>query len=64
MTEGHNTTARIAGYLELDACGFNGSAGHTNSLSKHKQVLDEREVREIEQRTAGLMATFGYRSIH
>lgn len=64
VTAGHDTTARIAGYLELDACGFNSSAGHRNSLSKHKQNLDEREVREIEQRTASLMATFGYRSIH
>lgn len=61
---GRDTVARIAGYLELDPGGFNSSAGHGSSLGKHKQNLDEREVREIEKKTAGLMAAFGYGSIH
>lgn len=50
----------IARYLGVDAGGFAANSAHARSLGKYVHRLEASETREIEQKTAPLMAAFGY----
>ena len=54
------TVEVIAEYLDLPVEGFDTEAPRAASIGKHTQTLNAQEIREIKQRAATLMASFGY----